>query len=142
MEKVNTILEKIKHKTYRYSAIRESMTDVIIESRQPLSYFDLHALLNQKKIFANKTTIYRELAFLKEQGVIRELKFNDGINYYEPVSKGHHHHIICTTCQTIDRVELEQDLDLQEKLIAKKNKFKVLAHSLEFYGICKSCLKK
>ena len=141
MEKATNILKAIKNKGYRYSAIRESILNFIIKNNKPLSYFDLQKFLNKKKLSVNKTTIYRELNFLKNQGIVRELQFNDGIKYYEITPQGHHHHIICNQCEAIDHIELKKDLDIQEKSIFKNNKFKVLTHSLEFYGICNSCVK-
>src|SRR3989338_2860541 len=141
MEKVSQILKSIKNKGYRYSLARETILDSIIKSKRPLSYFELQKLFNRKKLSVNKTTIYRELNFLKEQNIIKELQFNDDIKYYEIMPKEHHHHAVCNKCETIDHIELQQDLDAQEQSIFKNNKFKVLAHSLEFYGICNACIK-
>lgn len=139
--KAKEILNKIKNKGYRYSVIRESILNLIIKSKKPLSYFNIHDFFNKKKMSANKTTIYRELVFLKEQKIIRELQFKDGVKYYEIMPEGHHHHIICNECETIEHIELNKDLEMQEKAIFENNKFKVIAHSLEFYGLCNSCIK-
>ena len=141
MEKANTILKDIKNRGYRYSETREAMLDFIIKSNKPLSYFDLQTFFKKRGLPPNKTTVYRELAFLKQQNIINELQFNDGIKYYEIATPWHHHHIICNECEAIDHIELEKDLEMQEKSIFKNNKFKVLTHSLEFYGICNSCVK-
>ena len=141
MEKANKFLKEIKDKGYRYSRIREAILDLMIKNNKPLSYFDIKRFFDKKKVSANKTTIYRELAFLKQQKIISELQFNDGIKYYEIAMQRHHHHIICNACEAIEHIELEKDLEMQEKSIFKNNKFKVLTHSLEFYGICNSCVK-
>jgi len=140
-EKGDRVLKKIEDKGCRYSLARESILSLIIKSHKPLSCFDIQKFLAKKKLLANKTTIYRQLAFLRAQKIIKELQFNDGIRYYEVTPKGHHHHIVCTRCETIDHVELKKDLDTQEKIIFRNNRFKVLTHWLEFYGICDSCIK-
>jgi Fe2+ or Zn2+ uptake regulation protein len=141
MKKAKEILRDLKQKGYRYSLAREAILDSITESKTPLSYFDIHGLLSKKKLRVNKTTVYRELAFLKEQKLIKELQFNDGVKYYELTPNNHHHHIICNNCETIDHVDLEKDLEKQEQSIFENTKFKVLSHSLEFYGLCKTCVK-
>ncbi len=139
MEEAKQILKNIKNKGHRYSLARETILDLVIKNNKPLSYFDLQKLLSKKKLLVNKTTVYRELKFLKEQKVIKELQFNDGIKYYEITPKEHHHHIVCNECETIDHIELKKDLEETEKQIAKNNNFKVFDHSLEFYGLCQKC---
>lgn len=139
MAKAKDILKNIQSKGYRYSLVREVVLDSIMRSKNPFSYFDLHKILIKRKISANKATVYRELAFLTKQKVICEVQFKDGIKYYESMEDDHHHHIVCNECETIDHVELKRDLGVEEKAIAKNNKFKVLTHSLAFYGLCQKC---
>ena len=52
-----------------------------------------------------------------------------------------HHHLICNICNAV--IEVEDDLleQLEEK-IKKQYKFKILDHSVKFYGICEECQKK
>ncbi len=112
---------------------------ILTNAKQPLSPVDLGVLLRKNGILVNKTTIYRELDFLKDEKIIRELRLNDTAKHYELVPDNHHHHLICLDCKKIEHVELDGDLDREEKKISKNTKFKILNHSLEFYGICKSC---
>ena len=139
MAKAKDILKDIQSKGYRYSLVREVILDSIMQSHNPLSYFDFYRILSKRKISANKATVYRELAFLTRQKFICEIQFKDGIKYYEVMEDDHHHHIICNECQAVGHVNLKRDLDAEEKAIAKNNKFKVLTHSLAFYGLCQKC---
>lgn len=133
------ILATLKEKGYRFAKIRKAILDLLIKSSDPLSSPDIQQLLSKKKIDANKTTVYRQLAFLKEQNLVRELQFGDNTKRYEIMPENHHHHIVCTNCDNIEDVELARDLDAEEKAIAENTNFKVLNHSLEFYGICGKC---
>ncbi len=51
----------------------------------------------------------------------------------------HHHHLICLECNSIIKVEMENYLEKQEQKLAKKNKFNIVNHSLDFYGYCQKC---
>jgi len=51
----------------------------------------------------------------------------------------HHHHLICLECDKVEDVELANDLNEIEKRILQKNGFKIINHTLEFYGLCKQC---
>ena len=125
-------------KKSRFSASRNFILSLLKKSKQPLSVFDLQKEFEAKKFSVNKTTIYRELDFLKEQKIIEEFLLDDGVKRYEILSK-HHHHAVCVKCRKIDCVELEQELKSQERQIEKNNKFKIISHSLEFYGLCPKC---
>lgn len=114
---------------------------MLAKQLKPVSALEIQKKLLQKKITANKTTVYRELSFLKKQNIILELQFGDRTKRYELIST-HHHHIICTNCDKVEDVELKKDLATAEKMIAKNKKFAMIRHSLEFYGVCRACVKK
>jgi Fur family ferric uptake transcriptional regulator len=125
-------------KKVRFSVTRNFILSLLNKSKQPLSVFDLQKVFKTKKFLVNKTTIYRELDFLKSKKVIEEFQLDDGVRRYEILSN-HHHHTICVRCRKINCVELEQELKSQEIQIEKNNKFKIISHSLEFYGLCQKC---
>lgn len=141
MSVTSTILARLKGQGRRHTKIRAHILDTLEKNHKPLSSPDLQKLLVHARISANKTTVYRELAFLKKQSIVREVQFGDGMKRYELLPDTHHHHLICLDCQTVEDMPLEKDLDAQEKAIAKNKNFKILTHSLEFYGICRNCIK-
>jgi len=131
---VNTILDSLRKKGFRNTFIRKAILEILSESKEPLTYEDF-----KKKIKANKSTVYRELSFLGAQGIIKELHFNGGAARYEMTLRDHHHHIVCVECNTIDHVEIKEDLKREEERISKNKKFKILQHTLDFYGLCAQC---
>lgn len=115
---------------------------LVLENSQPLAAPEILTRLKENNIVVNKTTVYRELDFLLGKKVIAEVILKDGLKRYELQAMEHGHHLICLQCQKIERVALDNDLDKQEKAIARSRGFKVLNHSLEFYGVCRNCVKK
>lgn len=87
----------------------------------------------------DKTTVYREIAFLKTLEMVREIQFGEGQQRYELTPEDHHHHIVCVRCRRVDDIVLENDLDTAEKEIARLKSFRVMSHSLEFFGLCSRC---
>lgn len=110
-----------------------------LQAGQPLAARDIQERLSRKKILVNKTTIYRELDFLLSKKVISEVIFRDGRKRYELAAAEHGHHVVCLACHKIERIPLANDLAVQEKMIARQLNFKITAHSLEFYGLCRDC---
>lgn len=136
MISAETILNDLKKRGLRQSRIRKLLVEIFTKSQKPVSAVDL---LEEFKVPANKTTVYRELYTLVDQNVLREVDFGDGTKRYELASETHHHHLICTSCKRIEDIDLKTDLAKDEKEITAKTGFRISFHSLEFFGLCKKC---
>jgi len=135
------IISKLKSAGYRITPVREQIVEIFINSSSPISAGDLIESFKILKIPVNKTTIYRELDFLLEKNIIKEIEFGEGKKRYELETGHHHHHLVCLNCRKVEDVDLEVDLHDEEKKIEKETGFKVKSHSLEFFGLCKNCQK-
>ncbi len=128
------IVDVLKNKGLRNTSVRRACIEFFSSSTGPI---DAQLLIS--KLQVNKTTIYRELATLLSLDIILEIDFGDGKKRYELASRSHHHHLICTKCKSVSEYEVETDLSFEEKRIKKNHAFIVSKHTLEFFGICKSC---
>lgn len=134
------IIHTLKNNGERITPIRTALIEILGKSKSPQTPQELLAELCKKGFKANKTTVYRQLETLRQFSIVEEVNFADRSKRYELVSEnGHHHHLVCLKCQRVEDVEFPTDLEAQEKIIWKKQKFKVLQHSLEFFGICRRC---
>lgn len=137
-ESITLFLEELRKQGYRITNVRKALLLLLAKSKTPLSADEIREELKSKKLQVNKTTVYRELDFLKEQGITQEVEFGDKKKRYEILSS-HHHHVVCVECKKVEDVNLQSDLDAAEKKIAWQKNFKVLNHSLEFFGLCSEC---
>ncbi len=127
----------------RITPIRIALVEILSKSKVPRTPQELLAELDKNGFKANKTTVYRQLGTLQRFSIVHEVHFADRTKRYELVGEsGHHHHLVCLQCQRIEDVSFPTDLEKQEKAIWEKNKFKILQHSLEFFGTCKACQMK
>jgi Fur family transcriptional regulator, ferric uptake regulator len=134
------IINKLKSSGHRITKVRSLIVELFINGDQPLSVQDILDTLEKLNLRVNKTTIYRELEFLGREKIVKEIDFLEGKKRYELNSK-HHHHIICINCKKVEDVDLKMDLHEEEERIGKLKNFKVLSHSLEFFGLCTNCLR-
>lgn len=139
MKPAKDILEGLKAAGSKMTRVRAAAVEVFCRHAAPMTAAELGEALARTGVKANKTTLYREVAFLLDKGVIAEIVFGDRSARYELKDREHHHHVVCIRCDRVVDVDLEQDLDAQEKAIAKKTKFAILRHSLEFFGLCAAC---
>lgn len=106
---------------------------------KPLSVDGIIKKLGQKKLYPNKTTVYRELGVLVLGSFVKEIQIGTRSRMYEVASLGHHHHLVCTKCEMIEDVSIKNEMVVFEKNIIKKTSFRILDHSLEFFGLCAKC---
>lgn len=134
-ERKNTLTTK----GFRMTKTRETILQILSHHQEPISVPDILACLSHEELNINKTTAYRELDFLLKQGIIHELDFGDRKKHYELSDRGHHHHLICEQCHSIQDIEFEEDLKKEEEKITKSTGFHIKRHALEFFGLCEKC---
>ena len=139
--KVNEIFtQKLQEEGYRLTKARLWLVNFFTNSDHPISIANLLLQMEDSGLIVNKTTAYRELAFLTERGLIQPSMMSDGLIVYES-RMGHHHHLVCRECQRIVHVDLgalEQELLASESWLSSKG-YKQIEHSLEFSGVCQNC---
>lgn len=117
---------------------RELILKALLCSSEPISAPEILRRLVDQGVSFNKTTIYRELEALRNSGSIREIFFRNDKALYELPGE-HHHHLVCTSCGNVRDVAPRESFADEEKEILRRESFLVLEHSLEFFGLCRSC---
>lgn len=140
---VKSHITELKKHGERITPVRLALIGILSAVKEPQTPQQLLARLARKGFKVNKTTVYRQLELLERHGIVQGVHLSDRVTRYELITEsGHHHHLVCLSCQRIEDVMFPTDLEAQEKIIWRKNKFKVLQHSLEFFGLCQSCQRR
>jgi Fur family ferric uptake transcriptional regulator len=90
-------------------------------------------------------TLYRTLKSFEEKNLVRSVTIDTRFASYEWVEDedSHHHHLVCKNCGLIVEIPPCDLSGLEKKVLAETSGFaKITSHSLEFFGICRNCLKK
>lgn len=109
-------------------------------SNEPVDVNMIIDYLRQKDVDTDPATVFRMMNDFLKKGITRQVQLEDSRSRYELLSKGDHHHLICTNCGKIESVA-DTFIPRMEKEISKKQKFLVKRHSLEFFGLCQDCQK-
>ena len=98
---------------------------------------ELHRRLHEAKFSMGLTTVYRNLQALMKQGLVRSRNLPTGEVLYAPLDRDIHH-LTCVNCGQTMRLKgcPVKDIKLPKN---KSQKFELLFHTLEFFGLCKSC---
>lgn len=85
----------------------------------------------------DQVTVYRILEKLVAAELVRVIDFGEHKKRYE-LNLDHHHHLVCTQCQRVIALE-DCDVNSMAQATASAHGFLITRHSLEFFGLCKSC---
>lgn len=92
------------------------------------------------------SSLYRSLAVLEEAQVLTPHHGARGVTRYELAewAAGHHHHVVCASCGTVDDIHLDPSLEAElERLVTAITgslSFSPTGHALEVEGRCGACL--
>ena len=139
---------RFQQRGLRFTEPRRMILDVLSGTNEHLSAEDIYMRVHQQYPIMGLTTVYRTLDILEKMGVIAKFYFGDGRKRYELVQNsqkpGHHHHMVCINCkQIIDYDDfVEEEVDLLKKVetaLARKHRFQITGHVIQFYGLCDEC---
>lgn len=130
--------EELRTADLKVTPARLGVLEALEQSDTPIDISSVIDYLEEKNIKADKVTVFRIINSLTEKGIAKPIQFNEGKLRYEHVAKSDHHHFICEKCGIIEDIS-DCNTDELEKNIAAKKGLLIKRHSLEFFGICKSC---
>ena len=100
---------------------------------------EIHDILKQRGESVGLSTVYRSLQVLADAAEVDALRNDDGEVLYRQCSAGHHHHLVCRSCGRTVEVE-GPTVERWADKIAEENGFQDVAHTLEIFGTCNTCV--
>ncbi len=139
-EIIDELKKIVKQKGLKYTEQREIVLNTLLHADGHLTAEEVYNLVKTKRPDSNIgiATVYRALSFLEEVNLITSINFGVDGKKFESNQKDHHDHLICTGCGKIVEF-IDDEIEKRQDRIAKKNKFKVTSHSMQLYGVCKTC---
>jgi Fe2+ or Zn2+ uptake regulation protein len=129
----------LKESGLRITDHRLLVLETVAKVKQPITVYELVEGLRKKENI-DQATVYRNLSSLHESGLLRRLDFNHGHAHYELETGRASHQLVCSNCETIEKIEGISIDDTVKKMLKKSRKFKqTTTHSMEIYGLCKTC---
>ena len=116
---------------------REAVLQSIKSSEEHPTASEVFAAARQRLPSISFATVYNSLRYLKEAGLIREIRFGDGASRYDRETD-RHDHAICTGCGKLVDFDLPQTSDLLRPA-ARKSRFKAESVHLTLVGVCPDC---
>lgn len=127
----------MKQAGYKLTPARLAVIEVLETHPDHLSHTQI--LKKGKTIYPplSRATVYRTMELLVELKLLRSLYLNDPTQRFISAHGGHHH-LICTSCDTIFEFD-HCTVDQLSQELAEKFNFQIRNHLLEFQGLCGDC---
>jgi Fur family ferric uptake transcriptional regulator len=87
-----------------------------------------------------RATVYRALELLERLGMLTRMHL-DSCHGYTVCDEGHHHHLVCSSCNAVVPIDAT-GIETEIQKLADRLQFRVDTHTLEFAGRCPECLAK
>ena len=129
--------EELRAKGYRLTPQRE----LVLAAVEKLSHAtpeEVLAEVRRSSSAINLSTVYRNLEFLEELGLVRHAHLNDRVSTYHSTSGHEHFHIVCRKCQRVSSVDPDVAAPLVERL-RESYDFEVDLGHLTVFGECTTC---
>lgn len=134
--------KRLSDRDVRYTRGRRTVVTALNSADGPMSAAELHERIGTD---VPLSSLYRTLAVLEEAEVVMPHFGTRGITRYELAEwlTGHHHHLLCVSCGTVDDIDVPQPIEDEVRVIVDKiaalATFAPSGHALEIEGRCTKC---
>ena len=122
----------------RATPARLALLKLLETADKPVDVQTMISYLEKHDLDTDPATVFRIVNMFTEKGLTKPIQLQEGKFRYELMTKADHHHLVCTNCGDIQDMS-DCNIDILESHIEKKKDFKVTSHSLEFFGLCRTC---
>ena len=136
-EEIAVLKEHLAKRQLKLTRQREHILTAFLKM-QHVTAEQMYRQLARKDPHIGLATVYRTLNLFCEAGLAQARHFGTQTQYDNVTHKGHHDHLICTSCGRIVEFENCEIERLQEE-VARKHGFRIQTHKLELYGLCSAC---
>lgn len=139
---VSEVRDLLKEREFRLTPQREAILRILLNNTEShMTAEDIYGVTRGSHPEIGLATVYRTLDLFEGLGIVSRLDFGDSGRKYEFAGnrgRHYHHHLLCLGCGEIN--EFNEDLlEGLEERIAQQSGFKIVDHSLRFFGYCERC---
>lgn len=127
--------------TQKHSHKRDSVRQVICSSKEHPSADNIYAMLRESYPSISLATVYRNIAQLRADGIIKSVGTVDGIERYDG-DLSDHPHFVCDNCGAVIDIDPNDISDqYPDELVAEKYNVDITSCHIVYFGRCGNCFE-
>ena len=123
--------------SHKLTPQRDAVLQVILNREDHPTANEIFEAARQRLPAISYATVYNSLRYLKDAGLVHEIKFGDSASRYDRETD-RHDHAICNECGKLVDFDLPQTAELMQAA-ARKSRFKPESVHLTLRGLCADC---
>lgn len=123
------------------SSVDQIILELLEEKQYHFTSQEVFEQIKSRLPAVNRSTVYRSLERLVNQGKLSVSDIGTGSLVYEWTGNGPHHHLVCQNCRQVILISNDYVDSLFEK-IEQDSRFQIITNHLILYGICPICQDK
>jgi Fur family ferric uptake transcriptional regulator len=136
---VSAGVASIRSRGRRLTAQRSLIWDALVERGDAhVSAAELADAVRARSPEVHRSTVYRTLDVLVEDGLVLRADLGGGRSYYELAAEHHHHHVVCTGCGEIAHVH-DDAIAAAVACVQAASGYRLARQELTFAGLCPAC---
>jgi Fe2+ or Zn2+ uptake regulation protein len=116
----------------RVTPQRRAVLDAVSALDGSFTVVDVFERARRREPTLGLATVYRTIELLRDAGSVRQLA-----GAYVRCHEGHHHHLVCTSCGSVEETELCGVPSAE--VLRRRHGFRAESHELDVYGLCARC---
>jgi Fur family ferric uptake transcriptional regulator len=124
----------------RLTPQRMAIAEALAQAAKEVSAQELYERVRRRHPYIGRATVFRSLDTLVSGGLAQRLERPGHVSAYVWCEPGHHHHLICTTCRTVEELDEDAVAPLAQAIVRTRG-FRVDHATLDFYGQCRACAR-
>ena len=132
------ISDRLREKGYRLTPQRMMIVTALEHSPDHISAEEIYARVAATYPHVNISTVYRTLDLLKKLDLVYEIDLGEGRVRYHAEESGHHHHLVCQSCNKVIDID-EATLSELRDLLQRDYGFCAELRHVGIFGLCCDC---
>lgn len=137
--KIEKYVKVLRENDIRMTSQRYAILKYLAEDEKHPTANEIYEDLKDDFPNMSVATIYNNLNFFMQAGIVNELPFGDGSSRFD-LTDTQHYHVICNNCGKVEDFNYPGLAEV-EKVVESMTNFKVDGHRFKVTGLCKDCQK-
>ena len=117
---------------------RLAVLEVLAGSTEHLKVAEVHRRARQIDGRIGLASVYRTMELLARLRLVKDVHVEHRHRHYARIREHHGHHLVCNGCGLV--VEFSDcQLERLTRTLARRTKFRIEGHCMEFFGRCREC---
>lgn len=137
---IEKFIKKLKKNDIRMTSQRYAILQFLAMDGNHPTANDVYNHLKEDFPKMSIATVYNNLNFFKESGIVQELPFGEDSSRFD-LTETQHYHAVCKRCGKVVDFDYA-GLDEIEATVEDLTNFKVDSHDFKVMGLCEECQRE